>query len=103
MLSRSRGFCTAQRGARTMMTLGLTRRVLLLLCVASVLLSGCVSKSKYHALLEQYDELAGHYHQLQEHDAATTAALAATQQELAADRAHIGRLQDAIKYTVNSD
>ena len=33
-----------------MMTLGLQRRVLLLLCVASVLLSGCVSKGKYNDL-----------------------------------------------------
>jgi chemotaxis protein MotB len=71
--------------------------------VASVLLSGCVSKSKYNALLEQYDALAGQYTQLQEQDAANTADIASMKQERVADRAHIGRLQDAIKYTVNSD
>jgi len=86
-----------------MMTYGLQRSVLLLLCVASVLLAGCVSKGKYNALLEQYDALAGHYTQLQEQDAANTADIASMKQERVADRAHIGRLQDAIKYTVNSD
>ena len=43
-------FFPAQLGDRTMMTLGLQRSVLLLLCVASVLLSGCVSKGKYNDL-----------------------------------------------------
>ena len=40
-----------------MMTLGLQRSVLLLFCVASVLLSGCVSKGKYNNLEEQYTGL----------------------------------------------
>ena len=44
-----------------MMTWTLTRSVLLLLCVASVLLSGCVSKGKYNALEGQYTGLQGQY------------------------------------------
>ena len=97
-----------------MMTCGLHRRVLLLLFVLSVLLSGCVSKGTYHDLQGQYTQLQGQYTALQgqytqlQQSAAAQAAqqaaeLAATQKELAADKAHIGRLQDAIKYTVNSD
>ena len=52
-------FFTAQRGDLTMMTLGLQRSVLLLFCVASVLLSGCVSKGKYNDLEGQYTGTAG--------------------------------------------
>ena len=37
-----------------MMTFELKRRVLLLVCGASVLLSGCVSKGKYNDLEGQY-------------------------------------------------
>src|SRR5262249_13659933 len=36
-------------------------------------------------------------------NAANTAEIASMKKELAADKAHIGRLQNAIKYTVNSD
>ena len=95
-----RVFFPAHLEDRTMMTCGLKRNVLLLLCVASVLLSGCVSQRKYN-------ELQGQYNALQESSATQAAQhaadMAAMQQELATDRAHIGRLQDAIKYTVNSD
>ena len=42
-----------------MRTVGLQRSILLLLGVASILFSGCVSKGEYTALLEQYDTLAG--------------------------------------------
>jgi len=100
-----------------MMTCSLQRRVLLLLCGASVLLSGCVSQgkyndleSKYTALERQYNELGGQYKQLQQtattqaaQNTANTTAMAAMKKELAADQAQISRLQDAIKYTVNSD
>jgi chemotaxis protein MotB len=104
-----------------MMTFGLTRRVLLLVCGASVLLSGCVSKGKYNELQGQYTELQGQYNtmqgqynnlqgqhkQLQQSSAAQQAAntteIAALKKEVAADRAQVGRLQNAIKYTVNSD
>ena len=97
-----------------MMTLGLKRRGLFLLCVASVLLSGCVSKGKYNdlegkynALQGQYNTLQGQYQKLQQSSAAqasqSAAEMAALKKELAADKVHVSRLQDAIKYTVNSD
>jgi chemotaxis protein MotB len=97
-----------------MMLWGLQRRVLLLFCVAAVLLSGCVSKgkyndleSKYNALQGQYTTLQGQYQQLQQSSTAqatrSAAELAAVKKELAADKVHVSRLQDAIKYTVNSD
>jgi|SRR5882672_2334962 len=104
-----------------MMTCGLQRNVLLLVCGASVLLSGCVSKGKYTELQGQYTELQGQYNtmqgqyntmqgqykQLQQSSAAQQAAntteIAALKKEVAADREQVGRLQNAIKYTVNSD
>jgi chemotaxis protein MotB len=93
---------------------GLKRRVLLLLFVASVLLSGCVSKGKYNDLQGQYNDLQGQYNalqgqykQLQQSSAAqaaqSSAEIAALKKEVAADKVHVSRLQDAIKYTVNSD
>jgi len=60
----------------------LKRGVLLLPLLASVLLSGCVWKSEYDQLQAQNQQL---------------------QQQVAADKAQICRLQGAIKYTVNSD
>ena len=54
----------------------------LLPVVLPALLGACVSQS-------QYDELAAQNRQLQ--------------QQVTVDKAHIGRLQGAIKYTVNSD
>jgi len=82
--------------------------------VASVLLSGCVSKGKYNDLQGQYTDLQGQYNglqgqykQLQQSSAAQNAAatteIAALKKERAADRAQVGRLENAIKYTVNSD
>jgi chemotaxis protein MotB len=97
-----------------MMTCGLKRSVLLLLFVVSVLLSGCVSKgkyndldAKYNDLQGQYNTLQGQYQKLQQSSAAqaaqSSAEMAAMKKELAADKVHVTRLQDAIKYTVNSD
>ena len=97
-----------------MMTCGLKRSVLLLLCVASVLLSGCVSRGKYddlqgqyNTLQRQYGDLQGQYKQLQQSSAAqaaqSAADLAAAKKEAAAEQAQIGRFQEAIKFTVNSD
>jgi chemotaxis protein MotB len=97
-----------------MMTFGLQRRVLLLLCVAAGLLTGCVSKGKYNDLESKYTELQGQYttlqgqyQQLQQSSAAqarqSVADIAALKKEMAADKVHVSRLQDAIKYTVNSD
>ena len=103
------------------MTCGLKRRVLLLLFVAAVLLSGCVSKDtydelevKYNGLRGQYNDLLGQYYNLQgqykqlqqpsaRQAAQSSAEIAATQKELAADKVQVTRLQAAIKYTVNSD
>jgi outer membrane murein-binding lipoprotein Lpp len=48
-----------------MMRWGLHRRGLLLLCVAAVLLAGCVSKGKYTELESQYTSLQGQYTALQ--------------------------------------
>ena len=104
-----------------MMMLDLQRRVLHLLCVAAVLLSGCVSKGKYTelegkytelqgqytGLQGQYTNLQGQYKQLQQSSAAqatqSAADITALKKELAANQVHVSRLQDAIKYTVNSD
>jgi chemotaxis protein MotB len=97
-----------------MMTCGLKRSVLLLLCVASVLLSGCVSRGKYDDLQRQYTtlqgqygDLQGQYKQLQQSSAAqaaqSAADLSAAKKEAAAEKAQIGRFQEAIKFTVNSD
>jgi chemotaxis protein MotB len=114
-------FKTDQLGDLKMMTFGLKRSVLPLLFVASVLLSGCVSKGKYNNLQGQYNDLQGKYNnlqgqynnlqgqykQLQQSSAAqaaqSSAEIAAMKKELAADKVHVSRLQDAIKFTVNSD
>src|SRR5262245_56319076 len=80
-------------GDLTMMTLGRKRSVLLLVCLASVLLSGCVSKGKYNDLQGQYNDLQGQYKQLQQSSAAQNAAatteIAALKKERAADRAQV--------------
>jgi chemotaxis protein MotB len=97
-----------------MMTLGLTRSVLLLLCAATVLLAGCVSQGKYddlegkyHQLQCQYTDLQGQYQKLQQASAAqsaqSSADIAALKKEIDAGKVHVSRLQNAIKYTVNSD
>ena len=97
-----------------MMPWGLQRRVLFLLCGAAVLLAGCVSKGKYTDLETKYTELQGQYttlqgqyQQLQQASTAqasrSAADIAALKKEMAADKVHVSRLQDAIKYTVNSD
>jgi len=71
------------------MAYGLKRGVLLLPLMAPVLLSACVSQSKY-------DQLQAQYQQAQQQNSALSA-------QVAADKAQICRLQGAIKYTVNSD
>src|ERR1700709_2150085 len=70
-------------GDLEMIEFSLKRNILLSLPVAaSVLLSGCVSQSKYDALAAQNQQL---------------------QQQTTAMSAQISRLQGAIQYTVNSD
>ena len=71
------------------MAYGLKRGVLLFPLVAPVLLSACVSQSKY-------DQLEAQFQQVQQQNAALS-------NQVAADKAQICRLQGAIKYTVNSD
>ena len=71
------------------MTYGLKRGVLMFPLVAPILLSACVSQSKY-------DELQAQYQKVQQQNAALS-------NQVAADKAQICRLQGAIKYTVNSD
>jgi chemotaxis protein MotB len=71
------------------MTYVLKRGVLLFPFIASVLLSACVSQSKY-------DELQAQYQRVQQQNATLS-------NQVAADKAQICRLQGAIKYTVNSD
>lgn len=60
----------------------LRRAALLLPLVAPVLLGGCVSQADYDALHAQNQQL---------------------QQQLAAEQTHVTRLQEAVKYTVNSE
>ncbi len=64
------------------MAYGLNRNILLLPLMAPIALSACGSDSHYDSLLAENRQL---------------------QQQVDADRAHIARLQQAIKYTVNSD
>ena len=71
------------------MTYFLKRGVLMLSLMGLVLLSACVSQSKY-------DELQAQYQQAQQQNSALSA-------QVAAGKAQICRLQGAIKYTVNSD
>jgi chemotaxis protein MotB len=93
---------------------GLQRRVRFLLCVAAVLCAGCVSQgkyddleSKYTTLQRQNTELQGQNTQLQQAAAAqaaqSSADIAALKKEIDAGKVHVSRLQNAIKYTVNSD
>ena len=64
-------------------------RMAAVLMVAALGLTGCVSKSKY-------DDLQSQNQQLQQQNSSLS-------QELASANAAVGRLQGAIKYTVNSD
>lgn len=104
-----------------MMTLGLQRSVLLLLCAAAALLAGCVSQGKYDELEGQYTQLQGQYKQLQgqyttldgqytqlqrtstAQASQSSADIAALEKEIDAGKMQVSRLQNAIKYTVNSD
>jgi len=73
-----------------MTTNGLKRSAILFPVVAPILLCGCV------VWKSDYDKVVSQNQQLQEQNTAN-------EQQIAADRAQIGRLQGAIKYTVNSD
>ena len=73
-----------------MMTNCLKRGAMLFPIIAPVLLGGCV------VWKSDYDQVVSQNQQLQQQNSAD-------QQQIAADKAQIGRLQGAIKYTVNSD
>ena len=73
-----------------MMTNGLKRGAMLFPLITPFLLGGCV------VWKSDYDQVVSQNQQLQQQNAAD-------QQQIAADKAQIGRLQGAIKYTVNSD
>jgi chemotaxis protein MotB len=64
--------------------------------LATVVLAGCVSKSKYEALQAENQAMQAQNQQLHQQVAAQSA-------ETAAQKAQVSRLQGAIKYTVNSD
>jgi len=62
---------------------------ILLPALAIPLLTACVSQSKYDAVVSENQQLQAQNQQLQA--------------QVAAERSQVGRLQNAIKYTVNSD
>jgi outer membrane protein OmpA-like peptidoglycan-associated protein len=66
-----------------------TPGIVLLSVLLPLALSACVSRSDYDALQTQNQQLQTQNQQLQ--------------QQLSQSTAHVGRLQNAIKYTVNSD
>ena len=66
-----------------------TPGVVLLSVLAPLALSACVSRSDYHALQTQNQQLQTQNQQLR--------------QQLSESTTHVGRLQNAVKYTVNSD
>jgi chemotaxis protein MotB len=79
------------------MTHGLNRSsTMLLLLMAPLFLSACVSQSKYDELMAQHQQLQTENQQLQTQNQQL-------QQHVATAEAHIHRLQEAVKYTVNSD
>lgn len=78
------------------MKLNLKRSVMLLPFTAAFLLSACVSKS-------DYDKLDAQNKQLEQQNTSMAAQITAKNAEIATKNAQIGRLQGAIKYTVNSD
>jgi chemotaxis protein MotB len=71
------------------MTNPIKRQIIVGSLLSALGLTGCVSQSKY-------DNLQAQNQQLQQQNATMA-------QQLSADKAQIGRLQGAIKYTVNSD
>jgi chemotaxis protein MotB len=64
--------------------------------LSATVLAGCVSESKYDDLQTQYQQSQQQNQQLQQQNQAMAA-------QIAAAKAQVGRLQGAIKYTVNSD
>jgi chemotaxis protein MotB len=76
---------------------GLNRSsAMLLLLMAPALLSACVSQSKYDELMAQNQQLQTENQQLHTQNQQL-------QQHVATAQAHVHRLQEAVKYTINSD
>ena len=78
------------------MITGMNRQLIVWLTLSTMAAAGCVSRSKYDALQAEKDALQAQNQQLHQQMAAQSA-------EIAAGKAQVGRLQGAIKYTVNSD
>lgn len=64
--------------------------------LSALALMGCVSQGKYDDLQSQYQQSQQQNQQLQQQNQAMSA-------QIAAEKTQVGRLQGAIKYTVNSD
>lgn len=68
---------------------GLNRGAALAMVFAPLLLGGCVTQQAYDAVVAQNQQLQGQ--------------VAAQKDQIAAEKAHVTRLQDAVRYTVDSD
>jgi len=78
------------------MTARMKRQLIVGPLLSTIVLAGCVTKSKYDALQAQNE-------QLHQQAAMQSQQLAAQSKEMAASKSQVSRLQGAIKYTVNSD
>ena len=78
------------------MTYDLKRALILLPLLAPVLLSACASSSQLDTALADNQRLSQQNQQLTQDNQQL-------RQQVAAGQAHVSRLQDAVKYTVNSD
>src|SRR5271166_6108527 len=78
------------------MTYNLKRGLMLLPLLAPVLLSACASSSQLDTALADNQKLYQQNQQLTQDNQQL-------RQQVAAEQAHVSRLQDAVKYTVNSD
>src|SRR5215813_9644629 len=78
------------------MTIGLSRTGLPCLLGALLVLSACASSSQLDTAIKENTQLRDKNTQLTQDNIQL-------QRQVAADQAHISRLQEAIKFTVNSD
>jgi len=75
---------------------GPARSALPLLLAAPLILSACAQSSQLDTALAENNKLTQQNQQLTQDNQQL-------RQQVAAEQAHVGRLQDAVKYTVNSD
>jgi chemotaxis protein MotB len=78
------------------MTSSIKRCLIVGSLLSATVLAGCVSQGKYDDLQAQYQQSQQQNQQLQQQNTTMAA-------QIAADKSQVGRLQGAIKYTVNSD